>query len=115
MTMAGATPEQLYLLQVESIVVPIGGSSYGMVVCYLIQTGDGQNILVDSGIAADYQSPPGTPPPTHERTVLTQLAHLGLRPYPINLLVCTHSDAHHPRYQHAFARPPPAAHRAPSI
>src|SRR5258708_5307332 len=104
MTMAGATPEQLYLLQVESIVVPIGGSSYGMVVCYLIQTGDGQNILVDSGIAADYQSPPGTPPHPHERTVLTQLADLGLRPDDINFLVCTHFDVDHAGYHDAFAR-----------
>jgi N-acyl homoserine lactone hydrolase len=104
MTTGSAAPERLYLLQIESIVVPIGGSSYGLVVCYLIQTSDGQNILVDSGVAADYQSPPGAPPHTHERTVLTQLADLGLRPDDINFLVCTHFDVDHAGYHDAFAR-----------
>lgn len=43
------TPRRLYLMQLERTTIPIGGSNYGMVVCYLIQTSDGKNILVDSG------------------------------------------------------------------
>jgi N-acyl homoserine lactone hydrolase len=102
MTTIGPTPRRLYLMPVESIVMPVGGSLYGMVVCYLIQTSDGKNILVDSGIAADYQSPPGTPPHTHESTVLTQLADLGLCPDDIDYLVCTHFDVDHAGYHDVF-------------
>lgn len=95
-------PRRLYLLPVETTTVSLGGSLYGMVVCYLIQTSDGRNILVDSGIPADYQPPQGTPPHTHEHNVVSRLAELGLRPDDIDLLVCTHFDVDHAGYHDAF-------------
>lgn len=95
-------PQRLYLLPVETATIPVGGSLYGMVVCYLIQTGDGKNILVDSGIPADYQPPEGASLNTHERTILGLLADLGLRPDDIDLVICTHFDVDHAGYHDAF-------------
>ncbi len=103
MTPTAATPQRLYLMQVESVTIPAGDSLYGMVVCYLIQASDGTNILIDSGSPSDYQPPPGVPAHTHETTVIGQLADLGLRPDDIDLLVCTHFDTDHAGYHDAFA------------
>ena len=72
-----------------------------MVVCYLIQMSDGRNILVDSGIPADYQ-PEGAPPHSHETNVVMRLADLGLRPDDVDLLICTHFDVDHAGYHDAF-------------
>lgn len=104
MTPTSATPQRLYLMQVESTTIRVGDSLYGMVVCYLIQASDGTNILIDSGIPADYQPPPGAPPHTHETNVLEQLAALSLRPEDIDLLVCTHFDTDHAGFHDAFPR-----------
>ncbi|HEX6820146.1 MAG TPA: N-acyl homoserine lactonase family protein [Ktedonobacterales bacterium] len=95
-------PQRLYLMPVETTTIPIGGSLYGMVVCYLIQTSDGKNILIDSGVPADYQPPAGAQPHTHETNVISQLAALGLRPDDIDLLICTHFDTDHAGYHDAF-------------
>ncbi len=95
-------PLRLHLLPVETTTVPLGGSLYGMVVCYLIQMSDGTNILVDSGIPADYQPPAGAPPHTHEHNVVSRLAELGLRPEDIDLFICTHFDVDHAGYHDAF-------------
>ena len=95
-------PQRLYLLPIENTTVSLGGSRYGMVVCYLVQTSDGRNILVDSGIPADYQPPPGAPAHTHETNVVARLAELGLRPDDIDLLVCTHFDVDHAGYHDTF-------------
>lgn len=94
--------QRLYLMPVETTTIPIGGSLYGMVVCYLIQTSDGKNILIDSGIPADYQPPAGAPPHTHETNVIRQLAALGLRPDDVDYLVCTHFDTDHAGYHDVF-------------
>jgi len=102
MTPISSSPQRLYLLPVETTTIQAGGSLYGMVVCYLIQTSDGQNILIDSGIPADYQPPPGVPPHTHETDVVRHLADLGLRPDDIDLLICTHFDTDHAGYHDAF-------------
>ncbi len=82
--------------------MPIGGSLYGLVVCYLVQTGDGKNILIDTGIPVDYQPPSGITPPTHEHNVIRQLADLGLRPDDIDFLICTHFDTDHAGHHDAF-------------
>ncbi|HEY6406259.1 MAG TPA: MBL fold metallo-hydrolase, partial [Ktedonobacteraceae bacterium] len=66
--------------------------------CYLIQIGDGKNILIDSGLPADYIPPPGTPPRENEKNVLEHLADLKLRPEDIDLLICTHFDVDHAGY-----------------
>ena len=96
------TPQRLYLMPVEKTTISAGGSLYGMAVCYLVQTGDGKNILIDSGVPADYQPPAGAPPHTHETDVIRQLAALGLQPDDIDYLVCTHFDVDHAGYHDAF-------------
>jgi N-acyl homoserine lactone hydrolase len=69
---------------------------------YLVQTNDGKNILIDSGLPADYTPPPGTPPAENEKNVLEHLADLGLHTDDIDLLICTHFDVDHAGYHDAF-------------
>ncbi len=71
MTTNIAAPQRLYLMQVAAlpqINIPI--------VCYLVQTGDGTNILIDSGLPEGAQPPPGVPMPVMGQNVLEQLAQL---------------------------------------
>jgi N-acyl homoserine lactone hydrolase len=65
--------------------------------CYLVQTGDGKNILIDSGLPKGFQAPPGRsmPPIEHGKDVVEQLAMLGLQPDDIDMLICTHFDIDH--------------------
>ncbi len=77
--------ERLYLMLVGSMPdyrIPIA--------CYLVQTEDGKNILIDSGL------PPIIPEEQREfvngQTVLEQLAAIGLQPGDIDLVVSTHYD-----------------------
>ncbi len=93
-------PQRLYLMQVASIPqrdLPI--------VCYLVQTGDGTNILIDSGLPLDIHPPAGMPMPIMGKNVLEQLDELGLSASDIDLLVCTHFDqdhaGHHAEFAHA--------------
>jgi N-acyl homoserine lactone hydrolase len=71
-------------------------------VCYLVETSNGQHILIDSGIAADAPTPPGTPQAQHEKNVLEHLGELGLLPSDIELVICTHFDMDHAGYHDAF-------------
>jgi N-acyl homoserine lactone hydrolase len=96
-------PRRLYLIPIETTALTLGGSQYGMVVCYLIQMSDGTNILVDSGIPADYQPPMSVMSHTHETNVVLRLAELGLRPDDIDLLICSHFDVDHAGYHDAFS------------
>jgi N-acyl homoserine lactone hydrolase len=97
-------PQRLYLLQVATGIVPLpsGQTLTWPVVCYLVETSHGKHILIDSGYPADFQPLPGTPPPAHERTVIEQLADLGLHPNDIDILVCTHFDVDHAGYHDTF-------------
>src|SRR5438105_3672951 len=62
MTATSATPRRLYLLQVATGYITTAGPPLEWpVVCYLIQTSDGKNVLVDSGVPADFELP-GVPP-----------------------------------------------------
>lgn len=70
--------------------------------CYLIQMSDGKNILVDSGLPADYAPPPGSPPAENKKHVLEHLAGLDLSPDDIDMLICTHFDIDHAGYHDAF-------------
>lgn len=67
---------------------------------YLIQTDDGQNILIDSGFPhamIGREPPPGRAGPRAAEAdfIGNRLAELGLRPADIDLLVCTHFDHDH--------------------
>jgi N-acyl homoserine lactone hydrolase len=104
MTANNSTPQRLYLLQLSMTTVDIGpGRSLEMVLgCYLIQTSDRKNILIDTGIARDVTSPANTPKGREERNVIEQLAGLDLRPADVNTLICTHFDVDHAGYNDAF-------------
>jgi N-acyl homoserine lactone hydrolase len=105
MTTINATPQRLYLMQLSTSTIPTtphptAGSSG----CYLVQTSDGKNILIDSGLPADYARPAGMPPSENEKNVLEHLADLGLGPDDIDLLICTHFDVDHAGYHDAFSK-----------
>ena len=103
MTQNNATPQRLYLLQLSTSTLPGAGRTLEMVSgCYLVQTSDGKNILIDSGLPADYTPPPGTPKAENAKNVLEHLADLGLHPDDIDILVCTHFDVDHAGYHDAF-------------
>ena len=81
-------PQRLYLMQVGSMPlyeIPI--------VCYLVQTGDGKNILIDSGLPevipeeeSDFEN---------GQDVIEQLANIGLTPEDIDTVISTHYDIDH--------------------
>lgn len=106
MTTNASTPQKLYLLQLSTSTVPIAaGRTLEMVSgCYLIQTEDRKNILIDSGLPADYTPPPETPPAEHKKNVLEHLADLGLHSDDIDILVCTHFDVDHAGFHDAFTQ-----------
>jgi N-acyl homoserine lactone hydrolase len=97
MMMRQNAPQRLYLMQVGSMPdyeIPI--------VCYLVQTGDGKNILIDSGLpeimpeeAADF---------ANGQDVIAQLASLGLQPDDIDIVISTHYDIDHAGRHAAFTR-----------
>src|SRR3989442_5263272 len=103
MTQISATPQRLYLMQLGTSIIPTTPQpSAGSAGCYLVQTSDGKNILIDSGLPADYTPPPGTSPAENEKNVLEHLADLGLHPDDIDLFICTHFDVDHAGYHDAF-------------
>jgi N-acyl homoserine lactone hydrolase len=60
--------------------------------CYLVQTDDGRNVVIDSGMAPDE----GSGPLAEERPpILSQLEAIGVRPEDVNTLICTHYDIDH--------------------
>lgn len=80
--------------------VATGTSAMGIVpfVCYLVQTSDGKNILIDTGLPESL--PEGFAVPagmsiTREKNVVKQLALLGLQPDDIDMLIATHFDLDH--------------------
>ena len=86
--MSQNAPQRLHLMQVgimPEYQIPI--------VCYLVQTGDGKNILIDSGL------PEIIPEDSSEfengQDVIEQLASLGLKPDDIDTVISTHYDGDH--------------------
>ncbi len=83
--MSQIAPQRLYLMQVglmPEYEIPI--------VCYLVQTGDSKNILIDSGL------PEIMPEEETEfengQDVIEQLASIGLKPEDIDTVISTHYD-----------------------
>ncbi len=92
-------PQRLYLMQVATITV---GSFNIPVPCYLIQTGDGKNILIDSGFPRTEKTEEVVVDAvgrslliTYSKDVVEQLAEIGVRPADIDMLICTHYDGDH--------------------
>lgn len=87
-------PNRLYLIHQYSREVPIPSGSLLMSSgCYLVQTDDGRNILIDSGMPADAASP--GPAVEESPEILDQLGALGVGPADVNTVVCTHYDIDH--------------------
>ena len=103
MTSIDTIVQRLYLFQLSTTTIPrAGGQKLEMSSgCYLVQTSEGQNILIDSGLPADFAQP-GMPPAENEKNVLEHLDALGLQPDDIDILICTHFDVDHAGYHDAF-------------
>ena len=74
--------KRLYLMQVGSMPeyqIPI--------VCYLVQTGDGKHILIDSGLPESM--PEGEAEFENGQDVIEQLASIGLQPGDIETVIST--------------------------
>ncbi len=98
--------QRLYLMQLGYAEIPLpNGQTLAMSSgCYLAQTSDGVNILIDSGLPADYTPPSGAPSAANGKNVLEQLADLGVWPQDIDILICTHFDPDHAGYHDAFTQ-----------
>ena len=103
MTNSASGPQRLYLMQVETMKI---GPFTLPVPCYLIQTGDGTNILIDSGLPRNNPGPKKTEEViedslgrdlhiTYGKDVVEQLAMIGVQPLDVDLLICTHFDEDH--------------------
>lgn len=105
MVSSSATPRRLYLFQLSTSTFTTAERTLEMVLgCYLVQMSDGTNVLIDSGLPADYEPPAGTPPRAQQMSVIEHLGALGLHPDDISLLICTHFDVDHVGYHDAFTR-----------
>jgi N-acyl homoserine lactone hydrolase len=86
--MSQSAMKRLYLMQVGSMPeyqIPI--------VCYLVKTDDGKNILVDSGLPEIM--PEGESDFENGQDVIEQLARIGLKPDDIDTVISTHYDIDH--------------------
>src|SRR5678815_2389975 len=91
------TPQRLYLMQVGSMPeyqIPIA--------CYLVQTGDGKNILIDSGLPE--VMPEGEAEFVNGQDVIEQLASVGLDPGDIDTVISTHYEGEHAGRQAVFTK-----------
>jgi N-acyl homoserine lactone hydrolase len=95
--MSQNAPQRLDLMQVGLM------PDYGIpIVCYLVQTGDGQNILIDSGLPEIM--PEGESDFENGQDVIEQLARLDLKPDDINTVISTHYDIDHAGRHAAFTK-----------
>lgn len=94
-------PARLYLIHQYSREISVPSGSILMSTgCYLVQTDDGRNILIDSGMPGDAD---GADPPTEKSgDILTQLMDLGARPEDVNTIICTHFDLDHVGHHERF-------------
>jgi N-acyl homoserine lactone hydrolase len=93
----------LYLIHQYSREVPIPSGSLLMSSgCYLVQTDDGRNILIDSGMPADVASP--GPAIEDSPEILVQLDGLGVGPDDVDTVICTHYDIDHVGRHERFAK-----------
>ncbi|WP_019586938.1 N-acyl homoserine lactonase family protein [Deinococcus apachensis] len=89
--------KRLYLMQVGSMPeyqIPI--------VCYLVQTEDGENILIDSGLPEIM--PEGETEFENGQDVIEQLSGIGLKPDDIDTVISTHYDIDHAGRHAAFTK-----------
>ena len=95
--MPRSSVKRLYLMQVGSM------PKYDIpIVCYLVQTDDGRNILIDSGLPETI--PDGQSDFVNGHDVTEQLAGIGLTPADIDTVISTHYDSDHAGRHAAFTR-----------
>src|SRR3982751_1867532 len=95
--MSQNTVKRLYLMQVGDMPeyqIPI--------VCYLVQTDDGKNILIDSGLPE--VMPEEEKDMQNGQDVIQQLASIGLKPDDIDTVISTHYDIDHAGRHAAFTK-----------
>jgi len=86
--MSPSVVKRLYLMQVG--IMP----EYQLpIVCYLVQTDDGKNILIDTGLPE--MIPPEGSDFENGQDVIEQLAGIGLQPDDIDTVISTHYDLDH--------------------
>ena len=89
--------KRLYLMQVGSV------PEYQIpVVCYLVQTDDGKNILIDSGLPTII--PEDQREFVNEHMLVEQLTTIGLQPDNIDMVISTHYDFDHSGNHGAFTK-----------
>jgi N-acyl homoserine lactone hydrolase len=98
MTTNTSAPLRLYLMQVAARSAPESAWPVPYP-CYLVQTSDGKNILIDSGFPNVLPPRPGL---QLGKNVIEQLALLDLQPADIDLLICTHFDMDHCGHHEEF-------------
>lgn len=97
-------PQKLYLFQLSEASIPTPEGTLEMSAgCYLVTTGDGKRILVDTGFPVGFQPPAGSPPARFRKTVHEHLAALGLKAADIDTVICTHLDIDHAGGNGTFA------------
>jgi N-acyl homoserine lactone hydrolase len=97
MMMSQNAVKSLYLMQVgimPEYQIPI--------VCYLVQTDDGKNILIDTGLPK--VMPEDETDFENGQDVIEQLAGLGLKPDDIDIVVSTHYDIDHAGRHASFTK-----------
>jgi N-acyl homoserine lactone hydrolase len=72
------------------------------IVCYLVQTRDGKNILIDTGLPEII--PEGESEFENGQDVIEQLASIGLKPDDIDTVISTHYDGDHAGRHAAFTK-----------
>lgn len=91
------SPARLYLMVVGDM------PEYDIPVpCYLVQTGDGRNILIDTGLPEII--PEEEKDFVNGRDVIEQLSSLGLKPGDIDTVISSHYDLDHAGRHAAFTR-----------
>jgi N-acyl homoserine lactone hydrolase len=89
--------KRLYLMEVGSM------PAYDIpVACYLVETDDGRNVLIDSGLPETIAEADSAF--VNGRDVIEQLAEIGLMPADIDIVVSTHYDVDHAGRHAAFTR-----------
>lgn len=96
--------KRLYLLQsgTANMPTPTGQTLAMCYGSYLVQTSEGQHILIDTGTPSDMPQRPGGPVVEHKQNVIEYLAMLDLQPSDITMVISTHFDIDHCGYHDAF-------------
>lgn len=90
-------PHKLYIMQVG--VIP----EYQIpIICFLVQTGDEKNILIDTGLPEVI--PDDMSDFKNEEDVIKQLSKLGLNPEDIDIIISSHYDGDHAGRHASFTK-----------